>query len=95
MVRLVSGSRKTKPLKEKKRSRLSTDEVLKRIQRQMAEVMASAQEAASNTVTNENEAHAMVAAKEQQGESPREPLETNNSAIYSILLASMVIPAKL
>ena len=92
MVCLVSGSSKTKPLKEKRGS-LSTDEELEHIQHHMAEDMASAQEAASNTVSNENEAHAMVAAKEQQGESPREPLVKNNSTIYSILLASMVIPA--
>ena len=37
-------------------SQLSTDEVLERIQQQMEEVMASAQEVANSAVTNENEA---------------------------------------
>ena len=48
---------------EKKQSlaSLSTDEVLERIQQQMAEVMASAQEAASSAVTNESEARAVFA----------------------------------
>lgn len=41
-------------------SSLSTDQVLERIQQQMAEVMASAQEAANNAVTNESEARAVV-----------------------------------
>ena len=65
----VGNVRKTKHLKDKKRGRtssLSTDEVLERIQQQMAEVMASAQEAASSAVTNETEARAMVAAKDSQ-----------------------------
>ena len=49
--------------KDKKRplASLSTDEVLERIQQQMAEVMASAQEAASSAVTNESEARAVYA----------------------------------
>ena len=40
---------------------LSTDEVLERIQQQMAEVMANAQEVANSAVSNENEARAVVA----------------------------------
>ena len=38
-------------------------QVLERIQQQMAEVMASAQEAANSAVSNENEARAMQQAK--------------------------------
>ena len=40
---------------------MSTDEVLERIQQQMAEVMASAQEVANSAVTTENEALAVAA----------------------------------
>ena len=41
---------------DKKLKNLSTDEVLERIQQQMAEVMATAHETASSAVTNETEA---------------------------------------
>ena len=40
---------------------MSTDEVLERIQQQMAEVMANAQEVANSAVTTENEALAVAA----------------------------------
>lgn len=40
---------------------MSTDEVLERIQQQMAEVMANAQEVANSAVTSENEALAVAA----------------------------------
>ena len=60
----VGNVRKSKPSKDKSsrlKTPLSTDEVLERIQQQMAEVMASAQEAANNAVTNESEARAAAA----------------------------------
>ena len=70
---LAGNVRKSKHIKDAKRlvglaaASLSTDEVLERIQQQMAEVMASAQEAANNAVTNENEARAIVS-KDGKGE---------------------------
>ena len=44
---------------DKRLSNLSTDEVLERIQQQMAEVMISAQETANNAITNETDARVM------------------------------------
>ncbi len=68
---LAGNVRKTKHNKDKTclglPASLSTDEVLERIQQQMAEVMASAQEAANNAVTNENEARAMTVGKDTAG----------------------------
>ena len=46
---------------------MSTDEVLERIQQQMAEVMASAQEVANSAVTTENEALAVAAVIDNKG----------------------------
>lgn len=39
---------------------MTTEEALRKIQQQMVEVMVSAQEAANNAVTNENEARAVT-----------------------------------
>ena len=60
----ATSSSSASRLKDRKRvsvSSLTTDEVLERIQQQMAEVMATAHEAANSAVTNENEARAVAA----------------------------------
>ena len=65
---------------------LSTDEVLERIQQQMAEVMATAQEVANSAVTNENEARQQVGGDDDDDEF--DVVVTPTASVSSPALAS-------
>jgi len=60
-------SLKPKDKKGANLSRLTTDEVLARIQSQMNEVMANAQQVALSAVTSESEARALVTGDGSEG----------------------------
>lgn len=58
-------------------------QVLERIQQQMAEVMASAQEAANSAVTSENQARAISATRER---TPTPPSVIGQSFVFSCIV---------
>ena len=65
---------------------LSTDEVLERIQQQMEEVMATAQEVANSAVTNENEARQQVSTDDvSTADSSAKPSNTGSTKGIDLL----------
>ena len=70
-VPYITEGNKTKANQQKKSTTselLSTDEVLQRIQQQMAEVMASTREAVNTAVMSETDARAATSKTDTQGE---------------------------